>query len=88
MCSSDLVIDSPGLQVFGLHHLSLEETALAFVELREWVGHCRFRDCTHRTEPDCAVAQAEAEGHIAAARLATYRALVEEKLRAEKRRYQ
>ena len=81
------VIDSPGLQVFGLHHLTLDETTQAFTELREWVGHCRFRDCTHRSEPDCAVTQASAGGRIAPARLATYRALVEERLRADAGRY-
>jgi ribosome biogenesis GTPase len=81
------VIDSPGLQVFGLHHLTLEETTHAFRELREWMGHCRFRDCTHRSEPDCAVTQACTDGRIAPARLATYRALVEERLRAHAGRY-
>ena len=81
------VIDSPGLQVFGLHHLSLDETAQAFIELRPWLGQCRFRDCTHRTEPDCAVTQACADGRIAPARLATYHALVEERLRADSRKY-
>lgn len=81
------VIDSPGLQVFGLHHLTLDETTQAFRELREWMGHCRFRDCTHRSEPDCAVTKASADGRIAPARLATYRALVEERLRADAGRY-
>ena len=81
------VIDSPGLQVFGLHHLSLEETAQAFVDLRPWLGQCRFRDCTHRSEPDCAVTQACSDGRIAPARMATYRALVEERLRADTRKY-
>lgn len=85
--ASSHLIDSPGLQAFGLHHLSAEDTAQAFVEFRAWLGQCRFRDCTHRMEPGCAIDRAYAEGHIAAPRLASYRLLVEERLRAHARRY-
>jgi ribosome biogenesis GTPase len=81
------LIDSPGLQSFGLHHLSTEDTAHAFTEFRAWLGQCRFRDCTHRMEPGCAIERAGTEGRIAATRLASYRTLVEERLRAEARRY-
>jgi ribosome biogenesis GTPase len=81
------LIDSPGLQVFGLNHIRLEETAHAFVEFRPWLGQCRFRDCTHRVEPDCALQRAAADGRIDAARLTTYRALAEEALRANAGRY-
>jgi len=81
------LIDSPGLQVFGLHHLSLEDTAYAFIEFRPWLGQCRFRDCTHRVEPGCALDNAGTAGHIAASRLASYRALAEECLRTQARRY-
>ena len=83
---SDL-IDSPGLQVFGLHHVSLEDTAQAFIEFRPWLGQCRFRDCTHRVEPGCAIDEACKAGKIAASRLASYRTLIEEALRAKARRY-
>lgn len=81
------LIDSPGLQVFGLHHIALEDAAHAFVEFRPWLGQCRFRDCTHRVEPGCAIEQAQREGRIAASRLTTYRALAEETLRTRTRRY-
>ena len=81
------LIDSPGLQVFGLHHITLDDTAHAFVEFRPWLGQCRFRDCTHRVEPDCALENAAREGRISASRLATYRALAEEALRAKAQRY-
>ena len=83
---SDL-IDSPGLQAFGLHHLSLEDTAQAFIEFRAWLGQCRFRDCTHRVEPGCVIDLACREGKIAASRLASYRTLVEGALRAKARQY-
>lgn len=72
------VIDSPGLQEFGLHHLSPEDAAHAFIEFRPWLGQCRFRNCRHMSEPECALAAAAAAGHIAESRLASYRRLVGE----------
>jgi ribosome biogenesis GTPase len=81
------LIDSPGLQTFGLHHLNADDTAQAFTEFRAWLGQCRFRDCTHRMEPGCTIVRACDEGHIAATRLASYRTLLEERLRAQARRY-
>ena len=72
------IIDSPGLQEFGLHHLEPEDAAHAFVEFRAALGQCRFRDCRHLSEPGCAVADAAARGEITARRLACYRRLVSE----------
>ncbi|MFN7085852.1 MAG: ribosome small subunit-dependent GTPase A [Burkholderiales bacterium] len=72
------VIDSPGMQEFGLHHLSVAELAHAFVEFRPLLGRCRFRDCRHLREPDCAIAAACAAGEISARRLASYRELASE----------
>lgn len=81
------LIDSPGLQVFGLNHIGLDDTAHAFVEFRPLLGQCRFRNCTHRVEPGCAIERAAHDGTIAASRLASYRALAEEILRAKAKRY-
>ena len=72
------VIDTPGLQEFGLHHLSAADTAQSFVEFRPLLGRCRFRDCAHLREPDCAIARAAEEGRIAPQRLASYRRLMKE----------
>jgi ribosome biogenesis GTPase len=72
------VIDSPGMQLFGLHHLEGPELTDAFVEFRPWLGQCRFRDCRHVSEPGCAIAAACANGNISARRLASYRALARE----------
>jgi ribosome biogenesis GTPase len=73
------VIDSPGMQVFGLHHLDEQALAQAFVEFRPWLGRCRFRDCRHVSEPGCAVAAACKDGTIDGRRLASYRALLRER---------
>ena len=58
------IIDSPGLQEFGLAHLTRGDVENAFVEFRNEVGNCRFRDCRHEAEPDCGVKAAVAAGRI------------------------
>jgi ribosome biogenesis GTPase len=73
------IIDSPGMQVFGLHHVADDALAEAFVEFRPWLGQCRFRDCRHMSEPSCAVSAACRDGKISEQRLASYRALIRER---------
>jgi ribosome biogenesis GTPase len=72
------IIDSPGMQEFGLHHLTPDDAAHAFVEFRPFLGHCRFRDCRHLAEPGCAIIEAAARGEISQRRLGPYRRLAEE----------
>lgn len=67
------IIDSPGMQEFGLHHLSRDDIAHAFVEFRPYLGHCRFNDCKHLVEPDCAIREAVVEGKISERRMESYR---------------
>jgi ribosome biogenesis GTPase len=73
--TSDL-IDSPGLQEFGLGHLDRQEIELAFREFRPYLGQCRFRDCRHHREPGCTLTTALAEGLIDAGRFAIYQRIV------------
>lgn len=73
------IIDSPGMQAFGLHHIDLDALAHAFVEFRRCLGQCRFRDCHHLGEPGCALQAAVDEGTISTRRLAAYRALARER---------
>ena len=72
------LIDSPGLQEFGLSHLSAGEIEHAFLELRPLLGKCRFRNCRHDREPDCAVRAAVEAGQINPRRYAAFRALCAE----------
>lgn len=72
------LIDSPGLQEFGLSHLSPAELDHAFVEFRPHLGRCRFNDCRHLAEPGCAVLEAAAAGKISARRLSAYHKLTKE----------
>ena len=69
------IVDSPGLQEFGLHHLGQERIAHAFVEFRPYLGHCRFRNCRHLEEPGCAVTSAFESGKIDKRRIEIYRRL-------------
>jgi ribosome biogenesis GTPase len=69
------LIDSPGLQEFGLHHLSTDELEHAFIEFRPHLGLCRFSNCKHTQEPDCAIKQAMLDGKISQERLAIYQLL-------------
>jgi len=73
------IIDSPGLQVFGLHHIDADDLADAFVEFRPHLGRCRFRDCRHLTEPGCELATACDAGKIDERRLECYRTLLRER---------
>jgi ribosome biogenesis GTPase len=80
---SDL-IDTPGVQAFGVHHLGVDDLAGAFIEFQPLLGQCRFRDCRHLAEPGCAIAAAEAAGTISTRRLASYRRLAEDNLRLKR----
>jgi len=70
------IIGSPGLQEFGLAHVSEPDIAHAFVEFRPYLGHCRFSNCRHRVEPGCAVLEAAMAGKIDRRRLGTFHKLV------------
>jgi ribosome biogenesis GTPase len=72
------VIDSPGFQEFGLYHLTEGMMERAFREFRPRLGHCRFYNCRHLNEPDCAVLNGVKEGEISPMRHALYVQLVHE----------
>lgn len=66
------LIDSPGVRSFRLSRLSISQLEQGFPELRDYLGHCRFHNCSHEHEPGCAVRQAESEGKIHPQRLENY----------------
>jgi len=70
------LIDSPGVREFGLWHMSPEQVLENFVELRPFLGHCKFRDCAHQSEPGCALQQALADGHISEQRMNSCRQIL------------
>ena len=77
-CPGGRLIDSPGLQEFGLAHLNPAEIEFGFAEFRPFLGQCRFRDCRHEAEPDCAIKAALAAGIIHPRRIEHFRQLLSE----------
>ncbi|NOZ78286.1 MAG: ribosome small subunit-dependent GTPase A [Acidobacteria bacterium] len=69
------VVDTPGLKEFGFWNLTLEDLKAAFPEIAERANACRFQDCTHLHEPDCAVGDAVRAGEIDAERFRSYQVL-------------
>ncbi len=70
------LIDSPGMQEFGLKHLDQTSLMAAFPEIRERLGQCRFHNCRHLKEPGCAVMTAAKAGAILPSRLKVYHSLL------------
>ncbi len=73
------LIDCPGVQAFGLHHLSFGGIEQGFVEFAQYLGQCRFHDCHHTHEPGCALREAVAAGKIDARRLELFRQIAANK---------
>jgi ribosome biogenesis GTPase len=63
------LIDSPGLQEFGLKHLKATDLVHYLPDMRPYIGHCRFHNCSHRQEPGCAIKAAAEKGEIRQPRL-------------------
>jgi len=72
------VLDSPGFQEFGLQQIEAADLARWLPDVSEQAAHCRFVNCTHRSEPDCAVRAAAERGELATSRLQLYEQLYEE----------
>lgn len=71
------LIDCPGLQEFGLFHLEITEFAEYFPDLRNYLGKCKFSNCLHLNEPNCAITAAVKTGLIQAHRYAFYKRIAE-----------
>lgn len=72
------LIDSPGFQAFGLNHLSPDELKDAFTDIAHQAMRCRFANCQHKQEPQCAVKIAIEEGELFAPRLQLMQLLLDE----------
>ena len=71
------VIDSPGVREFGLWHLEPEQITQGFVEFRQYLGLCKFRDCKHLDDPGCALRHAVEIGEIDEQRFENYHRILE-----------
>lgn len=70
------LIDSPGVRDFRLGHAPPGELEFGFREFRNYLGQCKFNNCRHLSEPECAVASAAQQDRISPRRLESYRQLV------------
>jgi ribosome biogenesis GTPase len=69
------VVDTPGLREVGLWSLPPEDLDRCFPEFRPLIPQCRFADCRHGMEPDCAVRTAVERGELSRERYESYRKL-------------
>lgn len=72
------IIDTPGIKTLGFNYLEVMDVAHNFRELFETSSGCKFGDCTHRNEPNCAVKEAIEEGRISELRYLNYIQILEE----------
>jgi ribosome biogenesis GTPase len=74
------VVDTPGLKEFGVWDVTTEELEAAFPEIADRAGSCRFPNCTHQHEPECAVLAAVEAGEITEGRLKSFQKILAEAL--------
>ncbi|MBQ8068597.1 MAG: ribosome small subunit-dependent GTPase A [Solobacterium sp.] len=67
-----LVADTPGFSSLDFSHMQAEELDDAVPDFAPYIGRCRFNDCVHENEPDCAVKQAVEDGRISRTRYSSY----------------
>lgn len=72
------LVDSPGVWEYGIWKLEDLELADGFIEFEPWLGQCKFNNCLHVSEPDCAIKQAVEDGFIRDWRFRSYLRLMEQ----------
>lgn len=72
------IIDTPGIRSLGVSHIEKSNLKFGFPEFDKFANACKFRDCLHQHEPECAVKQAVAEQKINPYRYESYLRMLEE----------
>ncbi len=67
-----LVADTPGFSSLDFSHMTVSDLDDAIPDFAPYIGQCRFNDCVHENEPDCAVKQAVSDGVISTVRYNNY----------------
>jgi len=73
-----IIIDSPGVRDFTPINNSISEITYGFRDVRKFEGGCKFSNCSHTTEPGCAMKQAVADGELNEQRFNNYLRMVQE----------
>lgn len=71
------IIDTPGVREFALMEIQPVELSHYFIEMKPLLNDCRFNNCLHTEEPDCAIKQAVADGTIEVGRYINYLNILE-----------
>lgn len=72
------IIDTPGFSSFDLLNIELNDLASFFVEFRDKIKDCKYNDCRHVLEQDCAIRKAVLNGEISESRFENFKILYEE----------
>lgn len=75
---SGWIADTPGFSSFYMQDWTCDQLANFYPEFEEYLGGCKFPDCRHRSEPECAVREAVENGEISRIRYENYRKIYEE----------
>jgi ribosome biogenesis GTPase len=81
------VVDTPGFSLLELLPMEPGDLCLYYPEMKDHLGECRFPDCLHKAEPNCAVKDAVSQGRIPKGRYERYLQLLDELIELEKRKY-
>lgn len=76
--SGGYIIDTPGIRAFGLIDFDRKELSHYFLEMRDLLQDCKFNNCQHQNEPQCAVKEAVEAGEISGERYYNYIQMLEE----------
>lgn len=72
------IIDTPGIKEFGLVDMALEELSHYYIEMRPFINDCKFNNCLHENEPQCAIKAQVQEGEISEERYMSYLTILDE----------
>jgi len=78
LANGGMVIDTPGIRSFGIAGIAPNELSNWYPEMIALAGKCRFGNCTHTSEPDCAVKAAVQNGSVSELRYKNYNQILEE----------
>ncbi len=72
------LVDIPGIKEFGITHIEPAEIGLYFPDFKPFIGQCKFYNCSHKHEPNCAIQAAIKEGKISDWRYKSYLSMINE----------
>ena len=78
LANGGVVIDTPGVRTFGVAGIAPTELSSWYPEIVAFAGKCRYGNCTHTNEPDCAIKAAVKDGSISELRYKNYTQIFEE----------